>query len=142
MKKIFTLLFLMAFTMTTANAICWVEICDKYYLDTDSIQYYVNDRGETEYDKCSYWTILNDNSSYYKRLEKRYQKKIWYTMCKVVLNIKNKRSTTKSEIGYDLHRNYIYNFEYNDYSLEWDSLIPGSNGEYINDIVMKRLGRR
>ena len=59
-------------TILPTFATNWVQVGNKYYIDIDTIEPYVDDSGHVAPNQYSYWTkVLNDGSDFYKRQEKK-----------------------------------------------------------------------
>ncbi len=129
MKKCFLLPLLVLFVLPV-SATTWEQIDTKRYIDLDSIEKYNDKYDSRKSEIYSFWIkSLNDESQYFTDFEKDYNKKVWYTMTRNLINCDNKTITPKAIIFYDLSHRVIKNFELPAYSLEWHSIIPDSIGE-------------
>lgn len=63
-------------------AATWVQVGDYEYIDKDSIKYYVDDRGELQFDKKMFWMKTINHDSLYEKQEKMLNKKL----CTVRIN--------------------------------------------------------
>lgn len=141
MKKKFCVLFIISCLILPVFAAEWKQIAEKDYIDISSVKEF-ND-GDT-YSKKRYnrnekefWIKqLNDKSSYFTNFEKNYNKKVWYTMSKMIVDCNNKTLATKSFLIYDTNGKVIdqYEEEY-DSLLKRNQIIPETKGEYWCDIV-------
>lgn len=140
----FLIFLIMIVLCTKANAATWVQIKEKAFIDLSSIDYYVDDYGNIDYDKKIFWMKnLNDKSENYKKLEKILGKKIWYTIDKFVINHRAKKIALISSTSYSLNEEVIDSFSNKDYELYWNDIIPDSYGEFIYEAVKspKKLER-
>ncbi len=132
MKKNIIIIFLL-FTMLPAFASDWVQISEKDYMDLSSINEY-NTIGLYADDVLySVWIKnLNDKSEFWTNLEKMLNKKLWYSMSQHVVNCSRREIATKHSALYDTKNNSIYDKEL---YLEWGSVVPDTNGEYLYSLV-------
>ena len=138
MKKILMILLLTIVIILPTYATNWVQVGEKLYIDTDSIEPYVNDYGNIEPNRYSYWTKnLNDGSESWRKSEKFYNKKIWYYTFKEIIDINRKSISSKSFVIYDLKSNVIQISEQRDYNLEWQSIVPDSVGDLKLYLIKK-----
>lgn len=134
MKK--NLILLCLFLFLPAQATTWVQYDNKKYIDKDSLQYYVDDRGYIKYNQKTFWTkSLNDNSKYFKEIEKITKKKIWYILDKQIVDYGNDTLTYKSSAFYDIKGELAYSFTNEDFQLKWHSIVPDSNGAFVYELV-------
>lgn len=133
MKKRFLIIFLLAFFITTVQASEWKEYNTKSYIDVSSIEKLDNESFKKNDLIYSFWIkMLNDKSPYFIDLEKNYNKKIWYSMDKLLINCKNKTIAVKSSIFYDLKGYSIDSYDIsNQILLRWNSIAPDSRGEAL-----------
>ena len=135
MKK-FILLFLSLFITLPVFSASWVQIGEKTYLDIDSLTTYIDEYDSIKTNQKIYWLKeLNDGSEYFKKIEKEYNTKIWYTMTQRLVNTNKKTSSIKTIIYYDLKGNVVFNYTCPDYFLKWDSIVPNTYGEFLYDVV-------
>ena len=136
MKKIFAaFVFIVLLSILPCFAFDWVQVDDqgKQFIDISSIQKYnykYNSGSEKGY-YYSFWKkSLNNNSEVYKKFEKIYKKKVWYSMDKIVVNCSNEQFAFKSGVFYDLNDEPIIgsSFENIDAMLNWISIVPGTVG--------------
>lgn len=137
MKKIL-LMFLLFFTIASVPAFArnWVEFANKMYIDTDSIEPYIDGISASRKEEYVFWTKnLNDGSEPYKDWEKTYNKKIWYDLSKNVISCQQKTLTLQAIAIYDLKGSVIKTDEIPFVYQEARSIIPDSVGEIIYSIV-------
>ena len=71
MKKIIILLLTIFLSNSISNATCWEQYSTKMFIDTDSIEYYVDDYGRTNPEQYTFWIkYLNVGSSLFTSYEK------------------------------------------------------------------------
>lgn len=142
MKKILILLLLTVATVLPTFAVNWVQISDKAYIDTDSIEPYVDDFGNIKANQYCYWEKrLNDGSNYYKETEKDYNRKIWYIKSKGVIDINKKTFAPKYAVLYDLKENIIDTYRFKDSELSWTDIIPDTVGYEVLYVVKTVMNR-
>jgi hypothetical protein len=119
--------------MLPAFASDWVQISEKDYMDLSSINEH-NTIGLYADDVLySVWIKnLNDKSEFWTNLEKMLNKKLWYSMSQHVVNCSRREIATKHSALYDTKNNSIYDKEL---YLEWGSVVPDTNGEYLYSLV-------
>ncbi len=136
MKKILLVLYFCFNLTLSVFATDWKQIDDKLYIDIDSIESY-SERYETgNTRKFSFWIkSLNDSSSYFTKIEKAYNKKIWYLLSKNIVDCNEKMIANKSFVIYDLKSQVIDSNEEYIYPGSWNSIVPDSIGElYYSNI--------
>lgn len=115
----------------SVEAATWIEVGEKLYIDRDSIEYTKTYSGQQQ---ATFWTKeLNDGSDVFKKLEKRYNKKVWYTLNRQLINCDKKEIGITDSIDYDLKREYIETYYFGSNSLS--AIVPESYGEYLYKIV-------
>lgn len=137
MKKIL-LMFFLFFTIASVPTFArnWVEFAHKMYIDTDSIEPYIDGIRASRKEEYVFWTKnLNDGSEPYKDWEKTYNKKIWYDLSKNVISCQQKTLTLQTLAIYDLKGSVIKIDEIPFVYQEAHSIIPDSVGEIIYSIV-------
>ncbi len=135
MRKFLLLLFMLFFCLQ-ANASSWLQLKEKTYIDLDSIDYYIDDYDNVNYNQKTFWMKnLNDKSEYFKELEKIAGTKIWYIIDKTVINLHSKKIALVSSTAYNLDNEAIDSFSRNKYELSWHDIIPDSFGEMLYEIV-------
>ena len=135
MKK-FILLFLSFFIALPVFSASWVQIAEKTYLDIDSLTTYIDEYDSIKTNQKVYWLKeLNDGSEYFKKIEKEYNTKIWYTMTQRLVNTNKKTNSIKTIISYDLKGNVVFSYTFPDFLLKWDSIVPNTYGEFLYDVV-------
>ena len=122
MKKLFLLLVLLLFALPS-YATYWYEFFHKSYVDLDTIQ-------KTNNIGLVWVKSLNDND-----IEPINNKKIWYTLSRIYIDLKNKKIGLKDAYFYDLNNNLVENYELEEF--KWDIVIPSSMGEALYNIVYK-----
>lgn len=143
MRKFIILLFTIFLSTSISNATCWEQYSTKIFIDTDSIEYYINDYGRTNPEQYTFWIkYLNDGSSLFTNYEKYSHKKVWFILVKNIIDIKKKRLTEKSIIIYDTKKNVLFNSENPDYSLEWQSIAPETRGDNFYDIILEHRNKQ
>jgi len=142
MKKFLIILLLMLTIILPTFATNWVQVGEKIYMDTDTIEPFIDDYGHRVPNQYSYWVkILNNNSSNIKSIEKRYNKKIWYTMYKEVIDLNRKTSAMKFFTHYDLKDAPIVGQEIDSILMDWTSIIPNTVGELEYMIIQEYIDR-
>lgn len=135
MKNLCLILIVFLILCMKVYASTWVQVGDNYFIDKDSIEYYINDMGETQYNKKIYWMkTINVNDSY-KQIEKDLEKKISYVLTQNIIDITLKKITVKAIIFYDEDGNAIFNHTRKERELNWEAIAPNSNGEYWFELV-------
>lgn len=130
------ILIVLCLLLLPVYASTWVQIGDNSYIDKDNIRYYVNDYGNTDFYKKSFWIKLyNDNSDNFKEYEKISDKKIKYIIYKNIIDFNKNSSSIKSTTMYDENGNVIHSYTYKDYEIQWNSIIPDTIGEMWYELV-------
>lgn len=133
MKKFLIICLVLLGTILPTFATNWFEISDKFYIDTDSIEPYVDDSGQIVPNQYVYWVkYLNTYSSEWKYNEKRLNTKIWYAKFKKVIDINRKVQTTKFYATYGLNHSCLEGSE--TYG-SWESIIPETVASYEYEII-------
>ena len=132
-------LFLLAFLMLALNvqATTWVQVGDYEYIDKDSVEYYINDRGEMQFNKKTYWMKTINHDGLYKEAEKISKKKISYSKDQWIADITKKSIAVKSGISYDKEGNVVSSYSFQDYELNWSPIVPESKGELWFELIRK-----
>ena len=100
MKKILIILLLTLATILPTFATNWVQVGEKAYMDTDTIEPYVNEYGRAVPNQYSVWVkVLNDGSEVWRKSEKLYNKKLWYDYCRDIIDVNRKAFATKTTIS-------------------------------------------
>ncbi len=129
MKGLLLLLLLVLFTLP-ACAASWKQIAEKEYVDLNSIEKYNDTYNPQNTNIYSFWIkSLNDKTSIFTDVEKRYNIKIWYKITRNLVDCKNRTIALKSLTIYDLKGQTIDTYEEPDYSIKWNSIVPDSIGE-------------
>lgn len=135
MKKLVLLMVLLFCTsVMQANATTWVQIDDNYYIDKDSIHYYINDNKAYDFDKKIFWVKNIENDSY-KGLETNIKKSISFGIIQYIIDFSNNSIAIKSGAIYDDNGKVLSSYTYQDYELDWHSIIPDSKASYFADFV-------
>ena len=135
MKKLVLLMVLLfCSSFVRANATTWVQIDDNYYIDKDSIHYYIDDNKAYDFDKKIFWVKNTDNDSY-KDLETNIKKSISFEVIQFIIDFSNDSITTKSAVVYDDYGKVVTSYNYRDCELNWQSIIPSSNASYWSNFV-------
>ena len=136
MKKIFIILLLTIATILPTFATNWVQTGDKSYIDTDTIEPFVDDYGRVVPNQYSFWVkILNLDSQSWRDAEKRLNKKILYIMDKEVIDVNRKTIAVKFRVYYDLKDRPIDSWEEQSILMKWRSIIPDTVGDYVYEII-------
>ncbi|MBR2068841.1 MAG: hypothetical protein IJ877_03670 [Candidatus Gastranaerophilales bacterium] len=141
MKKVFSILIILLFASNVTFALNWVQINDNLYIDTDTIEYYVDRYGSKDIDKYSFWVQnINSGNEYWKKLENSLKKngekrKPAYTNYRNLIDCKQKVITTKAFITYTENGEVLDSFDHK--YPEWSSIAPGSYGEYYYNNICK-----
>lgn len=136
MKKIFIIFLLTIATILPTFATNWVQTGKKCYIDTDTIEPFVDDYGKVVPNQYSYWAKgLNDGNQFLRNVEKRLNKKIWYMLSKRVIDVNRKAHAYKTTAVYDLKGNCICTYEEKSVLMEWQSIIPNSVGDVEYEII-------
>lgn len=124
MKKFIIALFTLLLFQNCCLAVHWYEFANKSYIDLDTIE-------KNENGICKAWVkLLNDGN-----IEPIDNKKVWFTLNTIYIDLKNKKHAIKDIYFYDLNNKNISDVSAN--TLQWDVNIPGSLSEYLYDIVLK-----
>lgn len=135
MKKLVLLMVLLFCTsVMQANATTWVQIDDNYYIDKDSIHYYIDDNKTYDFDKKIFWVKNIDHDSY-KDLETNIKKSISFGIIQYIIDFSNDSITAKSGVAYDDYGKVVTSYSYRDCELNWQSIIPDSKASYFADFV-------
>ncbi len=141
MKKFLIILLLTIATVLPTFATNWVQVGDKTYIDIDTIEPFVNDYGQVIPNQYSYWEKTLNNGDF-KKLEKQYNKKIWYMLSKNVIDLKRKTSAIKFSVLYDLKENSIDPLEIMSSLMNWQSIVPNTVGELKYMIIKEYIQQR
>ena len=145
MKNFIVLLFLLTFSMLQVQAANWIQVDDKMYMDVDSIEYFVSDgQYNQRNNQYSFWVkSLNDGSDNYKQLEKHFNKKVWYSLSKYVVDINTQKIAQKTSVLYAVNEKQPLDSyeEQFDTLLRWQTIVPNSVGELMFNIVIGKIQR-
>ena len=145
MKNFIVLLFLLTFSMLQVQAANWIQVDDKMYMDVDSIEYFVSDgQYNQRNNQYSFWVkSLNDGSDNYKQLEKHFNKKVWYSLSKYVVDINTQKIAQKTSVLYAVNEKQPLDSyeEQFDTLLCWQTIVPNSVGELMFNIVRGKIQR-
>lgn len=140
MKKILIILFIFLTTTIPTFATTWVQIDSTTFIDKDSIKFYTRDNGEIDFTKKSFWIqqINDGKSDFFKKLNKISNTNIEYRRSREIIDIIRKKITTKSSAYYDIKGNVVYSNTNKDYQLDWQDIVPETNGELWFQLVRKK----
>lgn len=140
MKKILVLLLLTVLTVLPTFAVNWVQIADKTYMDTDSIEPYENDNDEIVPNYYSFNVKhLNGGEEFYKGLELVFKQKIWYSESLEIIDIEKNSITTKGMVIYNLKKEPLDGSGCDDNELDWKKITPESLAEVKLGLVKKAI---
>lgn len=122
MKKFLLLLALWLMSMP-AYATYWYEFSEKAYIDLDSIKK-SNNIGFA-------WVKLLNNGN----IEPINNKKVWYAMNTIYVDLKRQKTAIKDIYFYDLNNKKIEDHTFE--TLDWGIIIPDSMGESLYNIIEK-----
>lgn len=145
MKNFIVLLFLLTISMLQVQASNWIQVDDKMYMDVDSIEFFVSDgQYNKRNNQYSFWVkSLNDGSDNYKQLEKHFNKKVWYSLSKYVVDINTQKIAQKTSVLYAVNEKQpldLYEEQF-DTLLRWQTIVPNSVGELMFNIVRGKIQR-
>ena len=131
--------------MLQVQATNWIQVDDKMYMDVDSIEFFVSDgQYNKRNNQYSFWVkSLNDGSDNYKQLEKHFNKKVWYSLSKYVVDIKTQKIAQKTSVLYAVNEKQPLDSyeEQFDTLLRWQTIVPNSVGELMFNIVRGKIQR-
>lgn len=146
MKNLIILLFLIVFSIIQVQATNWIEIDNKMYMDVDSVEPFVSDRPyNTRNNQYSFWIkSLNDGSDSYKQLEKHFNKRVWYSLSKYVVDLNTQKIAQKTSVLYAVNEKQPLDSyeEQFDSLLQWQTIVPNSVGELMFNIVQEITKRK
>lgn len=138
MKKIIILFFVIVNNLLlVANAATWVQLDDNNYIDKESIKVYVNDNGEMDYNKRSFWMKYTGNENY-KDIESINKKDISYELAEYIIDYSKGTIAVKAGNLYDKSGENLNSFTFGDYELNWHRIAPNSNAELWAELIKKR----
>ena len=143
MKKIFIIILLFA-TILPTFATIWEQVSEKSWIDIDSIEPFIDDYGNAVPNQYSFWVkSLNDGSDNYKQLEKHFNKKVWYSLSKYVVDINTQKIAQKTSVLYAVNEKQPLDSyeEQFDTLLRWQTIVPNSVGELMFNIVRGKIQR-
>ena len=138
-KKIFVLIVMFSVVLP-AFAAQWKELDWKTYLDLSSIKPYddpnIADKEKYNRDEKEFWTKnLNDKSEAFAKLEKFYNKKMWFFLQMGIIDCNNKTLATKFISVYDISETMLSSSNVPDEKLVRQNITPGSRAEkYYNEV--------
>ena len=149
MKKIIIIFAVLLFVSNITLANNWQQVDDNHYIDTDSIEYYVDSYGKKDYNKYSFWVQnINNDDKTWKETENSLKKlgekrKPAYTNNRVLIDCRQKTITIKAFATYAEDGKVIDSYEIKDLHLDWKSIVPNSIGEgyYNNTCKANRIKR-
>lgn len=133
MKKyiIFLLVLFITFVGNVTLATNWMEIDNKTYIDMDSVN--IELAPLTNSKIISFWVkSLNNKSSYYLTLEKKYKQKIWFDKTRFKIDIDSRKISIDYWIVYDLNGMPIISQNYID---DWSPIIPDTFSDLLYNIA-------
>jgi len=136
MKKFLIICLLIFNLVLPCFAKNWMQVGNKSYMDTDSIEQYIDDHGNKQENQYCFWVKhLNNGDEYFKKIEKTYNKKVHYMLSKIIVDTYKNRLATKCSIVYDINGSSLFSNEQLDFMLEWQSIVPDTVGEAEMEIV-------
>ncbi len=133
MKKyiIFLLVLFITFVGNVTLAANWREIDNKTYIDMDSVNIELEPLTNSKI--ISFWVkSLNNKSSYYIALEKKYKQKIWFEKTMYKINIDSRNISVDYWVVYDLNGIPIIN---HNWITKWVPIIPDTIGDFLYNIA-------
>lgn len=116
----------------SAFATNWKEIAHKRYIDYDSYHQITNGLFSNRY---AVWEkLLNNGDKHFKDVEKQKGKKVWYSLTRFGVDCNSKMVSVLDVIYYDLSEETLQSNRYSEYT-GWNSIVPGSCGEYYYKIM-------
>ena len=116
----------------------WTEVASGVFVDNESIEPYINDYGNEESDKYSFWVKKMNNNSYtFTSLESYYKKKIEYFIDKEVIDYTQKRIAIKSNCIYGTNSELMNRFDYAHQRLDWKYIVPDTSEQELYKEVLK-----
>jgi len=139
MRKLFLLLFALLMFVQPVFSANWEQYDKKEYIDSDSIRPNLDISGEIIPYEFTYWTkLLNDGSQYYKGIEQKFNKKVWYKLQQEIINCQKRTLALKSLIIYDTNSQVIFSLEKQFYEIEPISVVPDSVGEFLYNTICEK----
>ena len=136
MKKFFVLISLLLFFVTPVFSATWIQLGDKLYIDKDSISTYIDDYDSSKTEQKTFWIKQLNNGNYnFKKLEKTFNKKVWYVMYQWIVNTKNNTQSIKTTVCYDLKNGVIDYYTIPDFMLTWNRIVPDTLGELLYNLI-------
>ena len=132
MKKILFFIFILVFCPHCSYAQTWVHVDQYNYIDKDSIKTYINDYGDYDYTKKTFWLKSIDTQKY-----KDINKKVDYCLVLYIINYQKQLITVKASFAYDKDGKIVLSETFSDHQLNWDAIVPGSFGEKWAELVQK-----
>lgn len=122
MKKLLVLLVLLFMSMP-AYATYWYEVSNKTYIDLDSLR-------KTNNMAFAWVKILNNGN-----IEPINNKKIWYSMNTMYLDLKKQKTAIKDMYFYDLENKKVDDITFE--TLDWNIIVPDSVADLLYKFVKK-----
>jgi len=136
-KKFLSIIFMILALSLNVQAATWVQVGDYEYIDKDSVEYYIDDHEELQFNKKIFWLKIDNKNNTFKEVEKDIKRKISYSLQQKIINTTQKKLTTKSIILYDKQDNSVFSYTYKDFELNWSAIVPNTNGEFWYELVKK-----
>ncbi len=130
-KRLFLILLCMQ-NLLPVFAVDWRATFPKRYVDFSSVSQ-IQDVNTFLYpNRYLFWEKrLNDNSMYFKRVEKLRGKKVWYALSRLGVDCHKGMYALYEDIPYDLNNTVIMtNYKATEYTLEWQGVPPGTIIDY------------
>ncbi len=87
--------------------------------------------------RYAFWEkYLNDGTKYFKDIEKRKGKKVWYVLNRWGVDCNNNLVNILDTIYYDLSRQVIASYNYSIYS-GWNSVVPETWGDLYYHMICR-----
>ena len=122
MRKLILLLALLLCPLSV-NAAYWYEFAENSYIDLDSLQ---------KNNNYSYAWIKLLNKGTFEPIN---NKKVWYGLNTIYVDLKNKKTAIKDMYFYDTDNKMLENYTVD--SLIWEIIVPDSMAESLYEIVNK-----
>lgn len=134
MKKVIALLTILLLGLPTF-ASSWVQVSDYDFIDKDSISYYKDDYGNTQYNIRSCWMKRLNDDGIYKKVEEVLNEKISYTTTLTLFDFERNMIVSKSIINYNKDNVAVHSYTYKPFEMNWDYISPDSKAEYWSYLV-------
>jgi len=94
-KKFLSIIFMILALSLNVQAATWVQVGDYEYIDKDSVEYYIDDHEELQFNKKIFWLKIDNKNNTFKEVEKDIKRKISYSLQQKIINTTQKKLTTK-----------------------------------------------